>query len=636
MAGPMRGGPGGRPGGFQKPKNLKNTIKRLAKYLEKHKLLLFLVMLFVLLSTLGNVAGTYMLEPIIDDYITPLIGTNPSGADFLPLIKMLVFMACIYAVASLSSFAYRRIMLYVSQKTLNEIRGDLFNHMEDLSLKYFDTHTHGELMSRYTNDADTLREALSNGVVQLFSSTVSVVSTFIMMLVISPILTIFIVLMLIVMLFCVKKIGGKSAKYFKKQQNALGAANGYIEELIEGQKVVKVFCHEKEAEAEFAVLNEDLRHVATKANTYASVIMPIMGNLSYVNYAITTTAGAFLVIGGMLKVGSVAAFLQYTRSFSQPITQISQQFNTLISAIAGAERIFEVLDEKPEVDDGYVTLVNCNVDENGNITESEKRTGTWAWKHPHSDGTLTYTLLKGDVRFHNVVFSYDGKKTVLNNISLYARPGEKIAFVGSTGAGKTTITNLINRFYDVEEGKITYDGINVKKIKKSDLRRSLAMVLQDTHLFTGTVRENIAYGNFDASEEEIENAAKLANADSFIKRLPHGYDTMLTSDGANLSQGQRQLLAIARAAVADPPVLILDEATSSIDTRTEELIEKGMDKLMHGRTVFVIAHRLSTVRNSDAIMVLEHGEIIERGSHDELLQQKGKYYQLYTGQFELD
>lgn len=636
MAGPMRGGPGGRPGGFQKPKNLKNTIKRLAKYLEKHKLLLFLVMLFVLLSTLGNVAGTYMLEPIIDDYITPLIGTNPSGADFLPLIKMLAFMACIYAVASLSSFAYRRIMLYVSQKILNEIRGDLFNHMEDLSLKYFDTHTHGELMSRYTNDADTLREALSNGVVQLFSSTVSVVSTFIMMLVISPILTIFIVLMLIVMLFCVKKIGGKSAKYFKKQQNALGAANGYIEELIEGQKVVKVFCHEKEAEAEFNVLNEDLRHVATKANTYASVIMPIMGNLSYVNYAITTTAGAFLVIGGMLKVGSVAAFLQYTRSFSQPITQISQQFNTLISAIAGAERIFEVLDEKPEVDDGYVTLVNCNVDENGNITESEKRTGTWAWKHPHSDGTLTYTLLKGDVRFHNVVFSYDGKKTVLNNISLYARPGEKIAFVGSTGAGKTTITNLINRFYDVEEGKITYDGINVKKIKKSDLRRSLAMVLQDTHLFTGTVRENIAYGNFDASEEEIENAAKLANADSFIKRLPHGYDTMLTSDGANLSQGQRQLLAIARAAVADPPVLILDEATSSIDTRTEELIEKGMDKLMHGRTVFVIAHRLSTVRNSDAIMVLEHGEIIERGSHDELLQQKGKYYQLYTGQFELD
>ena len=636
MAGPMRGGPGGRPGGFQKPKNLKNTIKRLAKYLEKHKLLLFLVMLFVLLSTLGNVAGTYMLEPIIDDYITPLIGTNPSGADFLPLIKMLAFMACIYAVASLSSFAYRRIMLYVSQKTLNEIRGDLFNHMEDLSLKYFDTHTHGELMSRYTNDADTLREALSNGVVQLFSSTISVVSTFIMMLVISPILTIFIVLMLIVMLFCVKKIGGKSAKYFKKQQNALGAANGYIEELIEGQKVVKVFCHEKEAEAEFAGLNEELRHVATKANTYASVIMPIMGNLSYVNYAVTTTAGAFLVIGGMLKVVSVAAFLQYTRSFSQPITQISQQFNTLISAIAGAERIFDVIDEKPEVDDGYVTLVNCSVDENGNITESEKRTGTWAWKHPHSDGTLTYTLLKGDVRFHNVVFSYDGKKTVLNNISLYARPGEKIAFVGSTGAGKTTITNLINRFYDVEEGKITYDGINVKKIKKSDLRRSLAMVLQDTHLFTGTVRENIAYGNFDASEEEIENAAKLANADSFIKRLPHGYDTMLTSDGANLSQGQRQLLAIARAAVADPPVLILDEATSSIDTRTEELIEKGMDKLMHGRTVFVIAHRLSTVRNSDAIMVLEHGEIIERGSHDELLQQKGKYYQLYTGQFELD
>lgn len=632
MAGPMRG----KHGGFQKPKNMKGTIRRLAKYLEKHKFLLLLVMFFVLLSTLGNVAGTYMLEPIIDDYITPLIGTNPAGADFIPLIKMLVFMGCIYAAAALSAFAYRRIMLYVSQKTLNEIRGDLFNHMEDLSLKYFDTHTHGELMSRYTNDADTLREALSNGVVQLFSSTISVVSTFIMMLVISPILTIFIVLMLIVMLFCVKKIGGKSAKYFKKQQIALGAANGYIEELIEGQKVVKVFCHEKEANEEFAVLNDELRHAATKANTYASVIMPIMGNLSYVNYAITTTAGAFLVIGGMLKVGSVAAFLQYTRSFSQPITQISQQFNTLISAIAGAERIFEVLDEKPEVDEGYVTLVNCNVDENGNITESEKRTGTWAWKHPHSDGTLTYTLLKGDVRFHNVVFSYDGKKTVLNDISLYARPGEKIAFVGSTGAGKTTITNLINRFYDVEEGKITYDGINIKKIKKGDLRRSLAMVLQDTHLFTGTVRENIAYGNFDASEEEIENAAKLANADSFIKRLPHGYDTMLTSDGANLSQGQRQLLAIARAAVADPPVLILDEATSSIDTRTEELIEKGMDKLMHGRTVFVIAHRLSTVRNSDAIMVLEHGEIIERGSHDELLQQKGKYYQLYTGQFELE
>ncbi|MCI9669782.1 MAG: ABC transporter ATP-binding protein, partial [Oscillospiraceae bacterium] len=480
----------------------------------------------------------------------------------------------------------------------------------------------------------TLREMLSQGLPQLISALISIVGVFIMMLLLSPVLTFLVVLMLVIMLQVIKYIGSRSGRYFQKQQAALGKVNGYIEEMIEGQKVVKVFCRENQVEEEFETLNEALREAASNANTYANVLMPIMGNLSHINYAITAAAGALMVIGGFLDLGTIAAFLQYSRNFGMPITQVSQQFNNILNALAGAERIFNLIDVPEEVDNGYVTLVRCT-EENGEIVETQQYTGMWAWKHPHSDGTLTYTRLQGDVRFEDVTFSYDGKKDVLKNISLYAKPGQKIAFVGSTGAGKTTITNLINRFYDVPDGKIRYDGININKIRKDDLRRSLGMVLQDTHLFTGTVKENIRYGNLEATDEEILRAAKLANADGFIRHLPQGYDTVLTADGANLSQGQRQLLAIARAAVANPPVLILDEATSSIDTRTEALIEKGMDTLMEGRTVFVIAHRLSTVRNSDAIMVLENGQIIERGDHDQLLAEKGKYFQLYTGMFEL-
>jgi len=507
--------------------------------------------------------------------------------------------------------------------------------MQDLPVRYFDTHTHGELMSFYTNDTDTLREMLSQGFPQLISSSISVVGTFIMMLILSPTLTILVVVMLCIMLFIIKKIGSKSGMYFKKQQKNVSLVNGYIEEMIEGQKVVKVFCHENATESDFDRLNENLCEAATSANTFASILMPIMGNLSYIHYAITAAAGGALAILGTLDLGTIASFLQYTRSFSMPITQISQQFNSVLAALAGAERIFTLLDEVPEQDDGYVTLVNAIKNKDGSLTGVDDYTGVWAWKHPHKNGTVTYTQLNGDVHFDHVTFGYSNEKMVLHDVSLFAKPGQKIAFVGSTGAGKTTITNLINRFYELQEGKIRYDGINIQKIKKDDLRRSLAMVLQDTHLFTGTVKDNIRYGNLDASDEEVIAAAKLANAHYFIQHLPQGYDTVLTSDGANLSQGQRQLLAIARAAVANPPVLILDEATSSIDTRTEALIEKGMDKLMAGRTVFVIAHRLSTVRNSNAIIVLENGRIIERGDHDYLLKQRGKYYQLYTGMFEL-
>ena len=620
---------------YQKPKAPLQTLGRVAGYFLRRKGLFAIVVACVLISALASVAGTYLLKPLINNYIVPLVGQGLDGINWAPFGRMLLAMAGIYLAGALATYGYSRLMIVIANGTLNAIRHDLFNRLEDLPIPFFDTHTHGEIMSRFTSDVDTLRDAISNGVTQFISAIVTVTGTFVMMLILSPLLTLLIVAMLAVMLLVIKYIGGNSARYFKAQQKAVGAANGYIEEMIEGQKVVKVFCHEQAVQQEFAVLNGRLREASTRANIFASIIMPIMNNLSYVNYALTAAVGALLVIRGGMDIGSIASFLQYTRSFSQPITQISQQFNALLAALAGAERIFEIIDQPPEADKGYVTLVHVHKDAQGNLTESDTRTGHWAWKHPHGDGSLTYTELAGDVQLQDVTFGYVANKTVLHDICLYAKPGQKIALVGSTGAGKTTITNLLNRFYDVPDGKIRYDGINITKVKKADLRRSLSMVLQDTHLFTGTVRDNIRYGKLDATDEEVEAAARLANADSFIRHLPEGYDTLLSSDGANLSQGQRQLLAIARAAVADPPVLILDEATSSIDTRTESLIERGMDRLMQGRTVFVIAHRLSTVRNADAIMVMEQGCIIERGDHDSLIAQRGKYYQLYTGQFEL-
>jgi ATP-binding cassette subfamily B protein len=604
-------------------------------YLSKKKATLVFVVILILLSSLGTVASSFFVKPLIDNLVTPLIGSETTLSNMMPIIRALAMMGAIFATSVICSYAYQRIMLFITQDTVNAVRKDLFDSLQDLPISFFDTHTHGEMMSRFTNDVETIRNFLSQTIVQTIQSVFTVTATFIAMLVLSPWMTLWIVFFVIMISLVIRKLGSKSSTYFKKQQKDLGIANGYIEETIEGQKVIKVFNHEGETIERFDELNGNLRRSATSANTFASILMPIMGNLSYINYAVLCVFGGFLVITGNISIGTIASFLLFSRQFTQPITNLSQQFNNILSALAGAERIFDIIDAEKEQDNGYVMLVNAVVGENGEITESEKRTNIWAWKHTHGDGTVTYRLLEGKVEFENVVFSYDGKKTVLDDISLYAKPGQKIAFVGSTGAGKTTITNLINRFYEIQQGKIRYDGINIQKIKKADLRRSLGMVLQDTHLFTGTVMENIRYGKLDATDEEVIKAAKIANAHSFITRLPHGYNTMLTGDGSNLSQGQRQLLSIARAAVADPPVLILDEATSSIDTRTERLIEKGMDALMEGRTVFVIAHRLSTVRNSNAIMVLEHGKIIERGDHDDLLKQKGKYYQLYTGQFEL-
>ena len=622
---------------FAKPKNAKRTIKRLLAYIGKYKLAFLFVFLGIAISSIVSIVNTYFVSILIDQYIAPYVADHNWAGVVRELTSALLVVGSIYLAGVISTYIYNRLMVKISCGILNKIRDDMFTHMQTLPISYFDTHTHGELMSRYTNDVDTLREVMSSSLPQLVMSLINIVGVFVMMLVLSPILTAAIIVMIVIMLVIIKIFTSKSGKNFKRQQKAIGEVNGYIEEMIDGQRVVKVFCHEPAIKERFAELNEELRDSSCAANTYANILMPIMGNLSHVTYAVLAIVGSVLSISGIggITIGVLVSFLMAIRQLSNPITQVSQQTNAILSGLAGAERIFDMMDEKSEIDEGYVELVNAAINPDGSIPESAVKTDVWAWKHPHGDGSVTYTRLEGKVELENVTFGYVPEKTVLKNLSLYAKPGQKIAFVGSTGAGKTTITSLINRFYEIQDGKIRYDGINITKIKKADLRRSLGAVLQDTHLFTGTVRENVRYGRLDATDEEVERACKIANADGFIRHLPNGYDTMLTADGANLSQGQRQLLSIARAAVADPPVLVLDEATSSIDTRTEHLIEKGMDELMRGRTVFVIAHRLSTVRNADAIMVLEKGEIIERGNHDQLIEAKGRYYQLYTGMFEL-
>ena len=610
-------------------------ISRVIRYmLHYYKIPFLLVIVCILITAIATVVGATFPQTLVDDYITPMLANGSD--DFSGLAADLVQLACIMAIGVITAFSYNRIMVNVSQGTMRHLRDDLFRKMEALPIKYFDNHAHGDIMSVYTNDVDTLRQLLSQSIPQIINSVITMAATLVTMIVLNPALTVISILTAVVMLFVTSNFSKLSGRYYIRQQMDLGTVDGFIEEMLDGQKVVKVFCHEQAAMADFHKVNEELRNSTNKANTYANLLMPVNANIGWISYALVAIIGAILGINGLagVTIGTVVTFVGLNKSFTNPITQVSQQINFVVNAAAGAQRVFDLMDQTPEKDEGYVELVNAKEDENGNLTESETRTNLWAWKHPHkAEGTVTYTKLEGAVVFDDVDFGYTDDKIVLHNISLWAKPGQKIAFVGATGAGKTTITNLINRFYDIADGKIRYDGININKIKKPDLRRSLGMVLQDTHLFTGTVMDNIRYGKLDATDEECIKAAKLANADGFIRRLPDGYNTLLTGDGANLSQGQRQLLAIARAAVADPPALILDEATSSIDTRTEKLVQDGMDALMKGRTTFVIAHRLSTVKNSDCIMVMEQGRIIERGTHDDLIAAKGKYYQLYTGNF---